>query len=114
MAATSVMPSKYIVFFADQETEIPGSGGAIVKMAAAQIRQQHPATVMISAGTRSGNNMELSGSRFAAVRQALIDHGVREDLIARAPIQGPKLIQTANALDTADQRVEIRLLDKSP
>jgi hypothetical protein len=49
--------------------------------------------------------MELSKPRFAAVRRALIDEGVSQKLIARAPIAGPKLVGAG----TADDRVEISL-----
>jgi outer membrane protein OmpA-like peptidoglycan-associated protein len=106
--------SKFIVFFAGKSTELPDDGKAIVKTAAAKIEQTHPASVVVAAGTKSGESMELSEPRFAAVRQALISYGVRQDLIARAPIPGPKLATTSVAENTADQRVEIRLLDGKP
>ena len=64
-------------------------------------------TVQIAAGVSSG--MEMSAPRFAAVRKALIDDGVAEDLIARSAIPDPKL-----DTGTARQRVEIRLLMKGP
>jgi hypothetical protein len=64
---------------------------------------------VIAAGVSAGGNMEMSVPRFAAVRQALIDDGVDQDLIARSAIADPKL-------DTmpAKQRVEIRLSMKGP
>jgi hypothetical protein len=105
---------RFIVFFSGKSTELPDNGKTIVKSAAARIERTHPATVVIAAGVKSGDNMELSQSRFAVVRRALIDNGVRQDLIARAPIPGPKLAEIAVADNTADQRVEITLLNTAP
>ena len=85
-----------------------------MKTAAAKIETSHPATVVIAAGVKAGDSMGLSEPRFAAVRKALIDNGVRQDLIARASISGPKLVETDGAASTADQRVEIRLLSSTP
>jgi hypothetical protein len=98
-------PSKFIVFFSDRSTELPDVGKTIVKTAATCIEQTHPASVRIAAGAKPGGNMELSKPRFAAVRRALIDEGVSQKLIARAPIAGPKLVGAG----TADDRVEISL-----
>ena len=98
---------RFIVFFGTQSTELPDAGKTIVKTAAADIEQTHPATVLIAAGAKSGNNMELSEPRFAVVRQALIDDGVSQDLIARSTVPGAKL---AGNSATGDQRIEITLL----
>jgi hypothetical protein len=102
-------PSTFIVFFPVKSAELTPDGAAIVKDAAAAIHQVHPASVVIAAGVSAGGNMEMSVPRFAAVRQALIDDGVDQDLIARAAIADPKL-------DTmpAKQRVEIRLSMRGP
>jgi len=100
-------PTTFIVFFQEKSTDLTPDAMSIVKSAADAIRKQRPATVAIAAGVAS--NMEMSQPRFAAVRKALIDDGVSEDLIARSAIADPKL-------DTgpARQRVEIRLLAKGP
>jgi outer membrane protein OmpA-like peptidoglycan-associated protein len=102
---------RFIVFFSAQSTELPDDGKTIVKTAAANIERTHPASVLIVAGAKSGNNMELSEPRFAVVRQALIDDGVSQDLIARSAIPGAKL---AGNSATGDQRVEITLFDDKP
>ena len=95
-------PSNFIVFFPVGSATLTPDGAAIVKDAATAIKQVHPETVVIAAGVTAGG--EFSQPRFAAVRQALIDDGVDQDVIARAAIADPKL-------DTmpAKQRVEIRL-----
>jgi hypothetical protein len=100
-------PSTFIVFFAVNSAEMTPDAAAIVHDAANVINRVHPGMVIIAAGTTPGGNMEMSQPRFAAVRQALIDDGVDQDLIARAAIADPKL-------DTmpARQRVEIRLVKK--
>ncbi len=100
-------PTTFIVFFQDKSPDLSPDAMSIVKSAADAVRRQHPATVAIAAGVAS--NMEMSQPRFAAVRKALIDDGVSEDVIARSAIADPKL-------DTgpARQRVEIRLLAKGP
>ena len=102
---------RFIVFFGAQSTELPNDGKTIVKAAAADIERTHPASVLIAAGAKSGNNTELSEPRFAVVRQALIDDGVSQDLIARSAIPGAKL---AGNSATGDQRVEITLLNDKP
>jgi outer membrane protein OmpA-like peptidoglycan-associated protein len=100
-------PTTFIVFFQEKSTDLSPDAMSIVKSAADAVRKQHPATVAIAAGVAS--NMELSQPRFAAVRKALIDDGMPEDLIARSAIADPKL-----DTGTARQRVEIRLLMKGP
>ena len=109
-SASGVEP-RFIVFFLAQSTKLPDDGKTIVKTAAANIERTHPVSVLIAAGAKSGNDMELSGPRFAVVRQALIDDGVSQDLIARSAIPGAKL---AGNSATGDQRVEITLLDDKP
>ncbi len=101
-ARAECAPPKFIVFFSDRSAEVPAVGKAIVRTAANGIEQKHPESVLIAANA----NADLSRSRFAAVRRALIEEGVSSKLIARAPIRGPRLIETG----TADDRVEIRLL----
>ena len=100
-------PATFIVFFQDKSTDLTPDAASIVKSAADAVHKQHPATVAIAAGVAA--NMEMSQPRFAAVRKALIDDGVDENIIARSAIADPKL-------DTgpARQRVEIRLLAKGP
>lgn len=98
-------PSTFIVFFASGSAELTPDAAAIVRDAATIINRTHPASVIIAAGTQAG--MGLSQPRFAAVRQALIDDGVGEDVIARSAIADPKL-----DIAPARQRVEIRLVKK--
>jgi hypothetical protein len=100
-------PSTFIVFFPVKSADLSPDAATIVKDAASVIARTHPQTVQIAAGVSSG--MEMSAPRFAAVRKALIDDGVSEDLIARSAIPDPKL-----DTGTARQRVEIRLLMKGP
>jgi outer membrane protein OmpA-like peptidoglycan-associated protein len=107
-------PPKFIVFFSGDSATLTGDARLIVKSAAVRVASARPASVLIAAGVTAGDNMELSGPRFAAVHDQLVADGVREDLIARAPIPGPKIAEAAVASNTADQRVEIRLLDKTP
>jgi outer membrane protein OmpA-like peptidoglycan-associated protein len=102
---------RFIVFFASRSTELPPDGRTIVKNAAAKIERTHPASVLIAASATSSNNTELSEPRFAVVRQALIDNGVSQDLIARSTLSGGKL--AGNSV-TGDQRVEITLLANKP
>jgi flagellar motor protein MotB len=99
-------PSTFIVFFPVGSAQLTPDGRSIVNDAATVIKRSHPGMVVIAAGTAAGN-IEMSQPRFAAVRQALIDDGIDQDLIARAAIADPKL-------DTlpAKQRVEIRLAPK--
>jgi outer membrane protein OmpA-like peptidoglycan-associated protein len=109
-------PPRFIVFFAGDSATLTPDAKTIVKAASDRIASRHPASVVIAAGVTAGDNMELSEPRFAAVHDALVADGVREDIIARAPIPGPKLAETTAkpGTSTADQRVEIRLLDKAP
>ena len=107
-------PSNFIVFFSGDSTTLTEDGRAIVKSAATKIRQDRPQSVMISAGAKPGDNMELSEPRFAAVRQALVDQGVASDLVARAPLPPGTQLTGAAAAQTGDQRVEIRLLERGP
>jgi len=102
-------PTTFIVFFQDKSTDLTPDAASIVKSAADAVHKQHPATVAIAAGVAPGGNMEMSQPRFVAVRKALVDDGVDENIIARSAIADPKL-------DTgpARQRVEIRLLAKGP
>jgi len=102
---------RFILFFGAQSTELQDAGKSIVKTAAGDIERTHPASVLIATGARSGNNMELSGPRFAVVRQALIDDGVSQALIARSAVPGAKL---AGNSATGDQRVEITLIKYRP
>jgi outer membrane protein OmpA-like peptidoglycan-associated protein len=109
-------PPRFIVFFPGDSATLTPDAQAIVKSAAARIASRHPASVVIAAGVVPGDNMDLSAPRFAAVHDALVADGVSEDVIARAPIPGPTLAETTAkpGTSTADQRVEIRLLDKAP
>jgi len=100
----------FIVFFSGKGTALSSDGRAIVKSAAARIATSRPTSVVIESGVDAGGN--LAEPRFAAVRQALIDDGVAQNLIARSAIPGPKLAGNNNT--TGDQRVEIRLLAKAP
>ena len=99
-------PPKFIVFFSDRSSELPAVGKAIVKTAADGIERNRPLSVLVAAGPAGGDGTGLSEPRFAAVRKALIEQGVSPKLIARAPIRGPRLMDTG----TANDRVEIRLL----
>jgi outer membrane protein OmpA-like peptidoglycan-associated protein len=100
-------PSNFIVFFPVGGADLSPDAKTIVRDAATAIKHEHPQTVVIAAGAKAG--MELSQPRFAAVRQALIDDGVDQDLIARSALADPKLDETP-----ARQRVEIRLQMKGP
>jgi len=103
-------PTHFIVFFSGKGTALSSDGQSIVKSAATRIAASHPASVVIESGVDAGG--DLAEPRFTAVRQALIDDGVSQDLIARSAIPGPKLAGNNNS--TGDQRVEIRLLAKTP
>lgn len=102
-------PTNFIVFFSGKTTALSSDGQTIVKSAAARVAASHPTSVVIESGVEAGG--DLAKPRFAAVRQALIDDGVSQDLIARSAIPGPKLAGPTNS--TGDQRVEIRLLAKA-
>lgn len=106
-------PPRFIVFFSGDSTALTPDAKTIVKSAAARINATHPASVVISAGVTAGDNMELSAPRFAAVHDELVADGVSEDVIARSAIIDPKLMQAAGKMNTADQRAEIKLLDKA-
>ena len=109
-------PPRFIVFFPGDSATLTPDARTIVKAASARIASSHPAAVVIAAGVTAGDNMELSEPRFAAVHDELVADGVSTDLIARASIPGPKIAEAATkaGTGTADQRVEIRLLDKTP
>lgn len=107
-------PPRFIVFFSGDGAALTPDAKAIVKSAAVRIAATHPKTVVIAAGVKSGDNMELSAPRYAAVHDELVADGVSENLFARAEIPEPKLVETSAKASTADQRVEIRLLDKAP
>jgi hypothetical protein len=107
-------PSHFIVFFSGDSASLTPEAQLIVKDAASHIRDTHPTTVMIAAGVKPGGNMELSEPRFQAVRQALVDDGIAPELIARAPIPGPKLASVDGGLSSGDERAEIRLLASAP
>lgn len=107
-------PPRFIVFFSGDSAALTPDARSIVKAAAARINSMHPATVVIAAGVTAGDNMELSAPRFAAVHDELVADGVSEDLIARSVIVDPKLVEAAGKTSTADQRAEIKLLDKAP
>ena len=100
----------FIVFFSGKGTVLSPDGQTIVKNAAARIGTSRPTSVVIESGVDAGG--DLAEPRFTAVRQALIDNGVAQNLIARSAIPGPKLAGNNNT--TGDQRVEIRLLAKVP
>jgi outer membrane protein OmpA-like peptidoglycan-associated protein len=101
-------PANFMVFFPASSTELSPEARAVVDKAASAIRGSHPDSVMIAAGTATGDNLKLAQPRFLAVRQALIADGVADDLIARSAIADTSLSIGA----TGDQRVEIRLVDK--
>jgi outer membrane protein OmpA-like peptidoglycan-associated protein len=109
-------PPRFIVFFSGDSAALTPDAKTIVKAAAARITSRHTASVVIAAGVNAGDNMELSEPRFTAVHDELVADGVSKDIIARAAIPGPKLVETSTKVSasTADQRAEIRLLDKAP
>ncbi len=113
-ASSQGAPSHFIVFFSGDSASLTPQAQLIVKDAASRIHDAHPASVMIAAGLKAGNNMDLSEPRFQAVRLALIADGIAPDIIARAPIPGPKLASVDGGLSSGDDRAEIRLLASAP
>jgi hypothetical protein len=108
-AARAEPPSKYIVFFSGNSATLTPVAQLIVKSAASRIKDAHPATVLVSAGVKEGRD-RMSGPRFRAVRQALVDDGIAPDIIARAPIPGPRLAAVDGGLSSGDDRAEIQLV----
>ena len=101
-------PSDYMVFFSHGDTALSADGRAVVDRAASAIRATHPASVLIAAGTDTGDNLKLAEPRFLTVRQALIADGVADAIITRSAIADASLSVGA----TGDQRVEINLIAK--
>jgi hypothetical protein len=112
-AAQAEQPSKFIVFFSGRSATLTPEARLIVKDAASRIRDARPATVLVSAGVKEGGD-RMSGPRFRAVRQALVDDGIAPDIIARAPIPGPELAVIDGGLSRGDDRAEIQLVGKQP
>jgi hypothetical protein len=107
-------PSHFIVFFSGDSATLTPEAQLIVKDAASRIRDARPATVMIAAGVKAGDNMDISEPRFQAVREALVADGIEPAIIARAPLPGPKLAVVDGGLSSGDERAEIRLLARGP
>jgi hypothetical protein len=107
-AARAEAPSKFIVFFSGGSATLTPAARLIVLDAASRIKDARPQTVLVSAGVREHGD-RLSGLRFRAVRQELVDDGIASDIIARAPIPGPKLATFDGGLSSGDARAEIEL-----
>jgi hypothetical protein len=112
-AARAEAPSKFIVFFSGNSATLTPEARLIVKDAASRIRNAHPATVLVAAGVKSSGD-RMSGPRFRAVRQALVEDGIAPDIIARAPIPGPELAVIDGGLSRGDDRAEIQLVVRHP
>lgn len=104
-------PPVFNVFFHSGSADLTPEAAQIVDAAAISIGEDHPGTVVISAGAAPGDNLKFAEARFKTVQAVLVAKGVNSAIIARAtltelPVElGP----------TADRRVEIKLLaDKSP
>jgi hypothetical protein len=112
-AAHAQTPSKFIVFFSGGSAALTPAAQLIVKDAASRIKDARPRTVLVSAGVKERGD-HLSRPRFLAVRQALVDDGVAPNIIARAPIPGPKLAAFDSGLSSGDDRAEIQFFVKHP
>jgi hypothetical protein len=112
-AAHAQTSSKFIVFFSGGSATLTPAAQLIVKDAALRIKDARPTTVLVSAGVKEHGD-RMSRPRFLAVRQALVEDGIRPDLIARAPIPGPKLAAFDGGLSSGDDRAEIQFFVKHP
>lgn len=104
-------PPVFNVFFHSGSAALTPEGALIVDAAAISIKEDHPGTVVISAGAAPGDNLKFAEARFKAVQATLVAKGVNSAIIARAT-----LVESPVELGpTADRRVEIKLLaDRSP
>ncbi len=112
-AARAETPSKFFVFFSGGSATLTPAAQLIVKDAASRIKDSRPTTVLVSAGVKEHGD-RLSRPRFLAVRQALVNDGIAPDIIARAPIPGPKLAAVDGGLSSGDDRAEIQFFVKHP
>lgn len=108
----SIAPAahKYIVFFNAKSVELSPDAKEVVNLAAAAIRDTHPALVVVAGEpntvTAPGYDPRLAEPRFMAVEQALAAAGVDSNTMARAELTDLE----AKVGATGDRRVEIRLL----
>ncbi len=103
-------PSTFLVFFHAKSAALSPEANAALDTAAAAIKNTaHPPSVVIAAGVDKGDNLALSEPRYQAVRTGLVSRGVREQLIARAPLPTTE----AKTGRTGFQRVEIILAPKA-
>jgi outer membrane protein OmpA-like peptidoglycan-associated protein len=101
-------PSNYIIFFAEGASVLTPEARVIVDKAATEIKMKNPATVAISTGVATGDNLSLAQPRFEAVQKALVEDGVPQNIIARSAIAEKK----DNVTAIANQRAEIQLFMK--
>src|SRR5581483_9538819 len=105
-AAIERMPSTYVVFFPKGDAALTPEAKAIIDRAATAIRATQPEQVVVAAGGHTRRSGGLSNPRAFAVRQALAQDGIADELLARSDLESINLA----ASDTAEQRVEIRLV----
>ena len=103
-------PSSYMVFFQRNDAQLSAGARAIVDQAAFNIRSKHPAEVMLAVGHAPDETLKLADPRLLAVRQALIDDDVPDQIIVPSTITGA----SASVGATGDQRVVITLVFKTP
>ncbi len=100
----------YIIFFNAKSVELSPDAKEVVNLAAAAIRDTHPALVVIAGEPNTviapGYDPKLAEPRFIAVEQALVAAGVDPNTMARAELTDLE----AKVGATGDRRVEIRIV----
>jgi hypothetical protein len=98
------------VFFRPGSAALTPATEKTIESAAVSIAQDHPRSVVVSAGATPGDDLQYAEARFLVVQTTLVAHGVNPSLIARATLTDSPIKLDA----TADRRVEIKLLDIKP
>jgi outer membrane protein OmpA-like peptidoglycan-associated protein len=98
------------VFFRPGSAALTPNTEKTVDSAAISIAQDHPRSVVISAGATPGDDLQYAEARFQVVQTTLVAKGVNPAVIVRATLPESPIKLDA----TADRRVEIKLLDIRP
>ena len=102
----------YIAFFPYDSVKLTADARKVVDNAAAAARDTHPATIELAGYTETTaapSSRHFAEPRFTAVAEALIADGIDPKLLVRVPLPESETVLS----QTADRRVEIRLVNKA-
>lgn len=102
----------FVVFFRYDAAVLSPDARRVVDQAAAAVRDTRPATVELAGYTdvtAARSSRHFATPRFDAVAEALIADGVDPKLLVRVPLPEAETVLS----ETADRRVEIRLVNKA-